>query len=291
MGSGVSSVVLTVRHSLWAAGLFGLALLLVYQQTALSMVAIWSRSDTFAHGFLILPISLWLVWILRERIVPLRPSPSPAVLLLLVPGVAAWILATLVDVAVVQQLAMVGILIVGAWAVLGHRLAAALAFPLGFLFFAVPIGEGLIEPMMEFTATTTVWLIRATGIPVYREGLYFSLPTGHWSVVEACSGVRYIIASITVGTLFAYLNYVSWWRRGLFFVAACIVPVFANTARAYIIVMLGHMSNMEIATGADHLVYGWVFFGVVIFILFWLGSFFREESPPVAGDSDAAAGR
>jgi EpsI family protein len=43
------------------------------------------------------------------------------------------------------------------------------------------------------------------------------------------------------------------------------------------IVMLGHMSDMTIATGADHLVYGWVFFGFVIFVLFWLGSFFRED--------------
>jgi EpsI family protein len=156
-------------------------------------------------------------------------------------------------------------------------LGAVLAFPLFFLFFAVPIGEGLVAPMMEFTATSTVWMIQMTGIPVYREGLYFSLPTGHWSVVEACSGVRYIIASITVGVLYAYLTYRSWTRRLLFVLISAIMPIFANTIRAYIIVMLGHMSDMTIATGADHLVYGWVFFGLVIFLLFWVGSFFRED--------------
>jgi exosortase A len=284
---------LTPRESLWAAGFFGVLLILLYGQTTLSMVSIWARSDTFAHGFLILPITLWLIWNRREYLAPLQPAPAPLVTLLLIPGAIAWLLAWVVDVLVVQQLAMVGMLVVGAWAILGHRLGACLAFPLGFLFFAVPIGEGLIDPMMEFTATTTVALVRATGIPVYREGLYFSLPTGNWSVVEACSGVRYIIASLTVGTLFAYLTYRSWWRRALFILISGIVPVFANTVRAYIIVMLGHLSDMSIATGADHLVYGWAFFGVVIFILFWLGAFFREDleplpsrqtAPPAGGD-------
>ncbi|MCB1843135.1 MAG: EpsI family protein, partial [Halioglobus sp.] len=199
--------------------------------------------------------------------------------LLLLPAGFGWLLATLVDVLVVQQLALVAMLVIAAWAVLGHRLAGALAFPLGFLFFAVPIGEGLIAPMMDFTAVSTVHLVRLSGIPVFREGLYFELPSGRWSVVEACSGVRYIIASVTVGTLFAYLTYVSWWRRIVFILISAIVPVFANTLRAYIIVMLGHFSDMKIATGADHLVYGWVFFGLVIFVLFWIGAFFREDLP------------
>ena len=241
------------------------------------MVYIWSRSETFAHGYLILPISLWLIWTRRDLLVSVNPRPAWWVGLLLLPIGFGWLLAWLVDVAVVQQLALVAMLIVGSWAILGHKLGALLAFPLFFLFFAVPIGEDLVPPMMEFTATSTVWMIEMTGIPVYREGLYFSLPTGHWSVVEACSGVRYIIASITVGVLYAYLTYRSWTRRIIFILVSAIMPIFANTVRAYMIVMLGHMSDMTIATGADHLVYGWVFFGLVIFLLFWLGSFFRED--------------
>lgn len=268
-----------MRDSFWAAALVSLGLLWLYQETLFSMIAIWSRSDTFAHGFLILPISLWLVWLKRDELVHQRPEPAPWVALLLLPASFGWMLANMVDVLVVQQLALVGMLIICAWAVLGHRLAWVLAFPLGFLFFAVPIGEGLIAPMMDFTAVSTVHLIRASGIAVFREGLYFELPSGRWSVVEACSGVRYIIASVTVGTLYAYLTYISWWRRALFIVISAIVPIFANTLRAYIIVMLGHFSDMTVATGADHLVYGWVFFGIVIFILFWLGSFFREDMP------------
>lgn len=255
------------------------------------MVYIWSRSDTFAHGFLILPISIWLVWTRREMLSPISPEPDWRIALLIIPPGLAWLLAWMVDVAVVQQLALVAMLILGAWAIMGHRLAGVLAFPLFFLFFAVPMGEALIAPMMEFTATSTVWLIEKTGVPVYREGLSFALPSGSWSVVEACSGVRYIIASVTVGVLYAYLTYRSWTRRALFVVVSAIVPVFANTLRAYIIVMLGHLSNMKIATGADHLVYGWVFFGVVIFVMFWLGSFFREDQEAPAAAPSLEAGQ
>ena len=277
MESSLEKKQLTVRDSLVAAGLYCFVLLLIYYETAWSMVSIWLRSDTFAHGFLIVPIALWLIWTRRDLLAPVQPAPAVWLALLLVPFSLAWLLAWLVDVSVIQQLALVGMIVSGVWAIAGYQVARVLAFPLFFLFFAVPMGEGLIAPMMEFTAYSTVWMIEMTGIPVYREGLNFALPSGRWSVVEACSGVRYIIASVTVGTLYAYLTYRSLSRRVIFILISAFVPVIANTVRAYIIVMLGHLSDMTIATGADHLVYGWVFFGLVIFVLFWLGSFFRED--------------
>ena len=143
----------SVRGSLWAAGLFCLAVLLIYHETVWSMVYIWSRSDTFAHGFLILPISLWLIWTRRDLLVPVRPEPAFWVALFVIPLGVVWLLAWLVDVAVIQQLALVAMMVTGAWAIMGHQLARVLVFPLLFLFFAVPMGEGLIAPMMEFTAT------------------------------------------------------------------------------------------------------------------------------------------
>lgn len=267
----------SATSSLWAAGIYCVALLLMFHHTSWSLVSIWIRSDTYAHGFLILPISLWLMWSQRAQLVTINARPAPWIAALIAPVGFVWLLGYLVDVLLVQQLALISILIVGVWTILGHSLARVLAFPLLFLFFAVPMGDSLIPPLMEFTATSTVWLIQQTGIPVFREGLYFSLPSGNWSVVEACSGQRYLIASVTLGVLYAYLTYSSFKRRALFVLASIIVPIFANAIRAYIIVMLGHLSGMTIATGVDHLVYGWVFFGLVMFLLFWLGSLFRED--------------
>jgi EpsI family protein len=149
-------------------------------------------------------------------------------------------------------------------------------FPLGFLFFAVPIGDFLLPTLMEHTADFTVAALRASGVPVYREGFLMVLPTGRWSVVEACSGVRYLIASVVTGTLFAYLSFATLWRRVAFVGVAIVVPIVANWVRAYIIVMLGHLTNNRLAVGVDHLIYGWIFFGFVMLVMFSIGARWRE---------------
>jgi EpsI family protein len=146
--------------------------------------------------------------------------------------------------------------------------------------------------LMEWTAMFTVMGLRASGIPVYQEGLHFVIPSGKWSVVEACSGVRYRIASIVVGTLYAYINYQSLKRRLIFVGVSILVPLVANWVRAYLIVMLGHYSGNQLAVGADHLIYGWVFFGVVIMIMFAIGMRWREheaELPAVGSSSNVIA--
>jgi EpsI family protein len=117
--------------------------------------------------------------------------------------------------------------------------------------------------------------------------LFFVIPSGNWSIVEGCSGLRYLIASVTVGCVFAYLYYRSLWRRLAFIAASIAVPIVANWVRAYIIVMLGHLSDNRIAAGADHLIYGWVFFGFVMLLLFWVGARWREDEAPLPADPRA----
>jgi len=264
------------------------ALLLLFYQTTWSTVAIWQRSETFAHGFLIFPISAFLIWSRRKEIALLAPQPDLRglpVLLLLGFG---WLLAYLARVLVVQQYALVAMIPVLVWIILGLRVTRALTFPLGFLFFAVPMGEFLIPYMMDFTADFTVAALQLTGIPVYREGTFFTIPSGQWSVVEGCSGLRYLIASLTLGCLYAYLTYRSTSRRIIFTILSLIVPVIANGLRAYMIVMIAHLSGMKLALGVDHYIYGWVFFGLVMMLLFWIGAFWREDLPQAKDDKPAA---
>ena len=258
-------------------GLTILIPVLIYFSTAVSIVAIWNRSDTFAHGFVILPISLWLIWQRRETLRDMSAEPFwPALVLLAVCGFG-WLLADLGGVHIVKQYAFTAMLPLTALAVLGLRIARTIVFALLFILFAVPFGEIFIGPLMDLTADMTIAALRATGIPVLREGNMFSIPTGNWSVVEACSGLRYLIASVTLGTLYAHLTYRSRRRQALFVLLSILVPILANSGRAYMIVMMGHLSGMTMAVGVDHLVYGWVFFGIVMFVLFWLGSFWRED--------------
>jgi len=251
-----------------------------YFATAQSIVSIWNSSETFAHGYVILPISLWLIWRRRDVLKTLPIEPYWPALALLAACGFGWLLAELADVQIVKQYAFAAMLPVSALAILGKKLARAMTFPLLFVLFAVPFGDIFIAPLINFTADFAIAALRATGIPVLREGNSFSIPTGNWSVVEACSGVRYLISSITLGCLYAYLTYRTRWRQVIFVLLSIVVPIAANGVRAYMIVMIGHLSGMKLAVGFDHLIYGWIFFGIVMFILFWLGSFWREDELP-----------
>lgn len=276
-----------------SAGIVGAVVMLCvlgwYADTALSVVHIWERAETFAHGFAVLPISAWLVWRRRAVLATLPVKPAPLALILVALAGAAWMLAELASVVGVAQFGLLFMLIAAAWAILGTQIVRAIAFPLGFLVFAVPAGEFLLPIMMDMTADFTIAALRISGVPVFREGNNFIIPNGSWSVVEACSGIRYLIASLMVGTLYAYLNYRTTYRRLVFVVAAILVPVVANWLRAYMIVMIGHLSDNRLATGVDHLIYGWLFFGVVMMLLFWVGSLWQESAPLAAAVSSPAA--
>ncbi|MBC7481992.1 MAG: exosortase A [Rhizobacter sp.] len=251
-------------------------LLLLYRGTGLAMVEIWSRSDTFAHAFLVPPIVIWMIWRKRDLLAQLQPRPVPWMLPVMGALAALWWVGELASVNSASQLAFTAMFVVAVPLVLGWQVANALLFPLAFLFFAVPIGDFLTPTLMDYTADFTIEALRQSGVPVYREGLQFVIPSGNWSVVEACSGVRYLVASFMVGSLFAYLNYRSARRRWIFVAFSLIVPIVANWFRAYMIVMLGHLSGNKIATGVDHVIYGWVFFGIVITALFFIGSRWAE---------------
>ena len=259
-------------------GVAWIVLMLIFGDTAMSMVATWYWSGTFAHGFLILPISAYLIWTRRYRIASIRAIPNLWGLLLLAGLGFSWLLGHLTNVLVVQQVTLVAMLSGLVWTVMGSAVTRALLFPLAFLFFAVPIGEDLVPPLQDFTAYFTVNALQFSGVPVLWEGRVLTIPSGVWHVAEACAGVRYIIPAVTLGCLFAVVTYRTWWRRLLFLLASFLVPILANGIRAYGIVMLAHFSNNTIATGVDHFIYGWLFFGVVMFLLFWLGVRWRERS-------------
>ena len=270
-------------------GLAWLAITALLQPTFQSMAAIWERSETYAHGYVILPIALWLVWRDRRGLAAVPVAGDARAFLVIVPLALGWLAARLGGVLVIEQYALVGLWIAAVWLILGLKMLRAAMFPLGFLLLMVPNGEALIQPLISFTADFTVGAVRLAGIPVYREGPFFTMPTGEWNVVEGCSGLRYLISSITLGVLYAYLTYRTPWKRIAFSLAAVIVPVFANGMRATIIVFIAHYSDMKLALGVDHFIYGWVWFGIVMLTMFWIGLFWREDLEEAAAPAPTSS--
>ncbi len=261
-------------------------LLISYWSTLYEIIDIWIYSDTFQHGFIIFPMVIYLLWLNREKNRSIFPQSSIFGVVILFAFTIVWLTGFASNLALLRHLSFIAMIPVILWSYFGGKFIKNNIFPLGYLFFAVPMGEFLVPLLQDVTATITVYLLRLSNIPVVLEGRYFYIPSGSFEVAKACSGIRYLIASLAIGSLYAYLMYTSFRRRLLFIILMVLVPIVANGMRAYGIVMLAHYSDYEYAVGFDHLIYGWIFFGGVIFILFWLGSFFREPVKIIDKDKD-----
>ena len=188
----------------------------VYHQTAMDIVDVWERSNSYAHGWFVPPITLWLMWRRRDEVWARAPAAGFTGLLALALCAMLWVAGRLLAVNAAMQFAVAGMLIAVVPACVGWRAARPWAFPLLFLLLAVPFGDFMLPQLMDWTADFTVLAVRWTGIPVYREGLHFVIPSGSWSVAEACSGIRYMVASVMAGCLYGYLYFRSTWLRVAF---------------------------------------------------------------------------
>lgn len=275
-----SSAAHTWQYAVIASLVVLAAALASHWDTAMTLVHTWEHSSAYQHSFIVFPISAWLIWRRRRQLAAITPRPYAPVLFALGALSMLWLLGHLANIQTFQQFSLVVTIPLLLWAVLGTSFASTVAFALAFMVFAWPFGEFLIPPLIDWTADFTVAALRVTGVPVFRQGNSFAIPTGSWSVVEACSGVRYLIAALCAGSLFAYLTYRSWTRRWIFFAACALVSILANWLRAYLIVLIGHLTNNKLAAGFDHVVYGWIFFGFVMTFVFYVGSRWRERAAP-----------
>jgi exosortase A len=265
-----------------ALGLGILALAALFWPEGHAAIGVWRSSTAYGHCWLILPIACWLLWERRACIAafPARPVLWPA--LLAVPLGCMWMAAYLLGIMEGRQLAAIGFLLVLLLGVLGPRLWRALSPGLLYLIFLVPFGAFLTPALQGFTAGFVRVGLDVLGIPNDVNALRIEIPEGSFYVAEACAGLRFLIASVAFGVLFAVTMFRSPLRRALFILAACIIPVIANGFRGLGIVVLGHVLGSAQAAAADHILYGWVFFTIVLLLLALTGLPFREDAGAAA---------
>jgi exosortase A len=251
-----------------------------YHATIASIVDKWQSDAAFSHGVIILPLSLWLAWRKRAELGQTRFVPSWWGVLAMLGCVATWVLARGTGVLVIEQFAVVAMVPAAVLAVLGVRAAAVLAFPLGFLLFAVPAGRGLVPVLMQLTAEIGTWALKLTGIPVYRSHMFITIPAGEFEVARTCSGLNYFVTGLVLGVLYAYLTYAGWKKRLLCVLAFIAVPILANGLRVYVTILVSHLTDMHFGPGTEHVTFGRIFFVLVMLLMFWIGRRWRDDDPP-----------
>jgi exosortase A len=243
------------------------------------MVLTWYESNSFNHCFLILPIAAYLAWRRRSELAAADISPDWRGVVAIAVGALAWLVGDTTGTLIVQEVSLVFIVQALILTIYGKSVFRILLFPLAYLYFTVPFGLELVPPLQAATAFLSIALLKLVGVPLFSDGYLISIPNGNWYIADACSGVRYVIASLALGALFAGTMYVTWWRRVLVMVVAIVVPILANGIRAFGIILLAYVTDNELATGVDHIIYGWLFFTLVSFVVLAVGMSFREAMP------------
>ena len=255
----------------------------VYQQSFSAMAELWQHSD-YRYCVLVFPICGYLLWRSRAALADVDPRPSAWGVGLLAVLVLGWALSRAVGIQVVEQLSAVLLIPAGVVTFLGAPTARRVIFPLAFLVAAVPLGEALVPSLMRTTADISAALLRGVGVPVLREGQFLTLPGGRFEVADVCAGLHTLISGTILALLFAYLTYRNNLKRVLFVTVSAVVLVAVNGVRAFIVMFVASATEMRVFAGRDHVLFGWLFFGAIVFALFSVGQRFAD-APESRGES------
>jgi exosortase A len=258
-------------------GLAAIVFAVAFHRDIAGAVRVWIDSTAYNHCFLVPALIAYLLWERRAAFATLLPRPCWWPLLLIPPVSAVWLLAAVLDLQEGRQFALVAMFQLVLLAVLGPRVVRTLLAPVLFLFFLVPSGGFLVPWLQNVTAHITVIGLQALHIPVYSDGYMIDIPEGTFEIAEACAGLRFLIASIVFGCFFAVVMYRSFFRRAVFIALSVAVPIGANGLRALGIVLLAHIEGSAAAVEADHVLYGWLFFSLVILALIAIGVSFTDK--------------
>ncbi len=261
------------RNGIWwivvalCAGLLGV----IYYDALALMVGIWVDDENYGHGFFVPFISLFLIWMKRDKIRVLEPRGSWWGLSFIMAGLALYIVGELGTLAPLLQLSFWLVVVGLCWAIFGGRIVRTLSFPLLYLLTMIPLPQfllqGLSAQLQLFSSALGVGCLQVVGVTAFREGNVIDLGPIQLQVVEACSGLRYLFPLMSLALLCAYLFQGSMWKRAVVFLSSMPIAIVLNGFRIGVIGVLVEYFGAGAADGFLHLFEGWVIFLISLAIL------------------------
>jgi exosortase len=157
-------------------------------------------------------------------------------------------------------------------------------FPYFLFVFSVPFGSlgQFITVPLQLLVTKMVELIchNALAIDVIRTGAQLADPTGHYQyeVAAACSGMRSLISIFLMATVYAFLGFTSWWKRGVLIASALPFAVLGNAIRLLLIIIAADLGGQSWGNWVhDNTVLSLVSYLPAIIGLFALGSWLEGK--------------
>ena len=230
------------------------------------LVLAWYNSDEYSHGFLIIPICIYILWRKKDILAEIPVSPSWWGLALVIFSLLLYLFAHFAEIITVASFSMVLLLAGLVIYFYGFFMLKELSFPLFLLLFMIPIPaqiySSLTVPLQLFVTKVSVWTGALLGVPVYREGNVIHLPDRTMQVVQACSGLKSMISLLTLSAILSYFTLKSNFLRTVLFVSGIPAAIVVNIIRVLLSVVAYHYFNYDLTKGTTHTI-----FGMIIFIL------------------------
>ena len=244
---------------------------LVYGLCALGVASLWTTFSglgrfwqnvyDYRHGYLIAAVSIAWLLLLRRRIDASEVRPQSAVLPLLVLAIAAWVIAYHGNSEILQQLVTPAILLLAIFAALGREVAMRVAAPVAYIYFAIPIWDQLVPLLQMLTTAVTESALWLLNVPATVDSYTVTIPEGRFTIVEGCSGKRYLLVALAFAVLTVATQRLRGKRALLLVALAAALALVVNWVRVIVIIYAGHLTNMEhYLVAQDHITFGWVMF-------------------------------
>ena len=233
----------------------------------LMLTAVWQDSFSYAHGWLIALVSVYLL----SEVAPLMPASSrPALpfVVALAAAAALYMGAGYAHVDVAQQLLLpvLPLLLIGA--VYGLGGARRVAVPLLYLWFAVPVWDVFIPLLQHLTVLANGAALGLLGIPAQIHGDLVRVPAGLFEVAGGCSGVHFFIVALAVSVLYGYLRQDGMFAAVRGVAIALALALMTNWLRVLVIIVRGNATQMQSSLIHDHYWFGWGLFAGALVIFF-----------------------
>jgi exosortase len=263
---------LVSRKSVAALVGVSVSFLILYWQVITKLVRDWSTDDNYSHGFLIVPLAVYLAWERRHRLARLPMKPGNSGLLVLCGSLLVLSAGVLGAEVFLTRLAMLGTLLGIIVFLLGWQHLRALTFPLAFLLLMIPIPAILFNqiafPLQLVASRLGEQVLSAWGIPVLREGNLIVLAKTTLEVAEACSGIRSLVSLLTLGIMSGYFTDSRGGVRVAITLATVPVAIAANGLRVAGTGIAAHYYGLQAAEGFFHTFSGWLVFVASFAMLF-----------------------
>jgi exosortase len=267
----------TIKPFGWTGLLLVGVLVGLYAQVLVRLVAQWYKDPDYGHGFIVPLLTAFLLWQRRDKLreIPRRPSFWGMVIVALSLGLL--FLGSLGAELFLTRISMIGTLCGLIVYFSGWALLRAMAFPIAFLFFAIPIPvliyNEIVFPLQFIAsrfATSTLELLNI--FPIMREGNVLIMPNMRLEVVEACSGIRSLMSLLALAAGYGYLAERSVPVRWILFLSMIPLAIISNGTRVMITALMAHYIGPQAAEGFMHEFSGWVIFVVATALFLGLHS-------------------